>query len=182
MNNNNEHDVSNDNNEHGESNDNTKSFYVYCLLSTANTTYIGATIDLDRRLRQHNKEIKGGAKLTSIQVNKGHSWSRICYVSGFPTWNAALQFEWRWKNLSRKKIYAKHSSLHKRIHALHELVNLDKSTTNALPFNEWTLPLHINYYQDYLLKKDNNTNCNFYELYTHITQSTQYLHEISDII
>ena len=71
----------NDNNEQGESNDNNKSFYVYCLLSTANTTYIGATIDLDRRLRQHNKEIKGGAKLTSIQVNKGHSWSRICYVS-----------------------------------------------------------------------------------------------------
>ena len=167
--------------ENENENENEKQFYVYCLLSTANTTYIGATINLERRLRQHNKELKGGAKLTGIQVNKGHVWSRICYISGFPTWNAALQFEWRWKNLSRKKIYAKYSSLHKRIHALYELVMLDKSTTNAIPFNEWSLPLKINYSSDYYFpkSKSNNTiNVNFYELYTWTTQSNQYLHKI----
>jgi predicted GIY-YIG superfamily endonuclease len=32
--------------------------YVYLLYSD-NSTYVGATVDLDRRLRQHNKEIKG---------------------------------------------------------------------------------------------------------------------------
>ena len=35
-------------------------FFVYLLLSSDDSTYVGATVDLDRRLRQHNKEIKGG--------------------------------------------------------------------------------------------------------------------------
>jgi len=34
-------------------------FYVYLLQSTLGSTYVGATINLDHRLRQHNKEIKG---------------------------------------------------------------------------------------------------------------------------
>ena len=34
--------------------------YVYLLLATPrrDATYVGATVDLERRLRQHNKEIK----------------------------------------------------------------------------------------------------------------------------
>ena len=76
--------------------------YVYLLESTNKNTYVGATVDLDRRLRQHNKEIAGGAHATSIKVNSGEEWTRACHVSGFPNWQAALQFEWRWKQLSRK--------------------------------------------------------------------------------
>ena len=38
--------------------------YVYLLVSTKGNTYVGATVDLNRRLRQHNKEIKGGAHAT----------------------------------------------------------------------------------------------------------------------
>jgi hypothetical protein len=38
-------------------------FFVYLLLNkTGKCTYVGATIDLNHRLRQHNGEIKGGAK------------------------------------------------------------------------------------------------------------------------
>ena len=37
------------------------SYYVYFIKSTNESTYIGATVDLDKRIRQHNKEIKGGA-------------------------------------------------------------------------------------------------------------------------
>jgi len=33
--------------------------YVYLLECTDGSTYVGATVNLDRRLRQHNKEIKG---------------------------------------------------------------------------------------------------------------------------
>ena len=76
--------------------------YVYLLESTDNSTYVGATIDLEKRLRQHNKEIKGGAHATSIKVEKGQTWTRRCYVEGFPDWKAALQFEWAWKYYSRK--------------------------------------------------------------------------------
>ena len=80
---------------------NQNQFFVYLLQSSAGQTYIGATVDLDRRLRQHNKEIKGGAYATGTQVAKGEVWQRACHVSGFPSWQAALQFEWRWKQLSR---------------------------------------------------------------------------------
>ena len=76
--------------------------FVYLLVSTKGNTYVGATIDLNRRLRQHNKEIKGGAHATGIKVAQGESWVRAAHVSGFPDWQAALQFEWRWKHLSRK--------------------------------------------------------------------------------
>lgn len=114
------------------------SFYVYLLLSTNNCTYIGATVDLDRRLRQHNKEIKGGAFATSIQCIKGEVWTRIVYISGFPDWKSALQFEWRWKQLSRKIGNTKSISiLHKRFLALYQLLNLDKATTKAIPYCEW---------------------------------------------
>ncbi|NDE19905.1 MAG: hypothetical protein EB000_05660, partial [Alphaproteobacteria bacterium] len=33
--------------------------FVYLLESSDKATYVGATVDVDRRLRQHNKEIKG---------------------------------------------------------------------------------------------------------------------------
>ena len=60
------------------------SFFVYFLESTNGSTYIGATMDLDKRIRQHNKEIKGGATATSIKVNQGELWSYACYVENFP--------------------------------------------------------------------------------------------------
>ena len=75
--------------------------FVYFLLCTDGSTYIGATVDLERRLRQHNKEIKGGAHATGIKVASGKSWCRVCHVSGFPDWKSTLQFEWRWKQISR---------------------------------------------------------------------------------
>ena len=117
-------------------------FYVYLLLSTNNNTYVGATIDVNRRLRQHNGEIKGGAKATTSKVARGEIWRRVCYVSEFPDWSAALQFEWRWKQISRK-IKKKQSPLNKRMEALNQLLSLEKSTTNAIPFSEWICPPKI---------------------------------------
>jgi len=117
--------------------------YVY-LLSYKNKTYVGATVDLERRLRQHNQELKGGAKYTGRVVSKGGKWKRICYVSGFPTWQAALQFEWKWKNLTRSlPKYPKVSSLQKRYEALNILLASDRSTSMAIPFSEWPTPPQI---------------------------------------
>jgi structure-specific endonuclease subunit SLX1 len=110
--------------------------YVYLLVSTNNYTYIGATVDIDRRLRQHNKELKGGAHATGIRVSKGETWSRACYVSGFPDWRSALQFEWRWKQLSRK-LSNNMLPLERRMNALQNLLKLDKSTSKSIPFEEW---------------------------------------------
>lgn len=89
-------------------NDNDKKYYVYILESSDKaSTYVGATINLDHRLRQHNKDLAGGAHATSIKVAQGHTWRRVCHVEGFPDWSAALQFEWRLKQLSRKLFQTK---------------------------------------------------------------------------
>jgi structure-specific endonuclease subunit SLX1 len=122
----------------------TKSFYVYLLESTNKSTYVGATVDLDHRLRQHNKEIKGGAVATSAKVNKGETWTRICHVEGFPTWNAALQFEWRWKQLSRK-LPMSLKPIERRAMALEQLLALERPTTKAVAYSEWTSPPNVVY-------------------------------------
>jgi structure-specific endonuclease subunit SLX1 len=111
-------------------------FYVYLLLSTNNNTYVGATIDVNRRLRQHNCEIKGGAKATRSKVARGETWRRVCYISEFPDWSSALQFEWKWKQLSRK-IKNRKTPLQKRMEALNVLLSLERSTLKAIPFSEW---------------------------------------------
>lgn len=113
--------------------------YVYLLVSSDQSTYVGATVDLERRLRQHNKEIKGGAFATGAKVNKGESWTRAAHVSGFPNWQAALQFEWRWKQLSRK-LPAKMFPLERRLKALKELISLERPTSKAMCYNEWENP------------------------------------------
>ena len=118
--------------------------YVYFLASTDNSTYIGSTIDLDRRLKQHNKILSGGAKATAIKVMQGNIWIRVCYVSGFPDWASALQFEWRWKNLT-KEISPKIFPIKRRIIALKKLLSLERSTKKAIPFSEWENPPEVNF-------------------------------------
>lgn len=126
--------------------------FVYLLATEdGKNTYIGATVNLDRRLRQHNGELVGGAHATHIQTAKGKIWRRVAYVSGFPDWTAALQFEWRWKQLSR--ICLKTSSknptkttgkktdngkpLERRFDALEKLFSLERPTTKSIPYREW---------------------------------------------
>jgi structure-specific endonuclease subunit SLX1 len=79
-------------------------------------TYVGATINPDRRLRQHNGEIAGGARAT-----KGRSWTRRFLVGGFVGEKAALRFEWRWKYLTRQA--PGDSMLERRSHALSLLLS-----------------------------------------------------------
>uniref|UniRef100_A0A6C0IFC8 GIY-YIG domain-containing protein n=1 Tax=viral metagenome TaxID=1070528 RepID=A0A6C0IFC8_9ZZZZ len=107
----------------------------YCyLLESDKKSYVGATLDPDRRLRQHNGEISGGAKAT-----KGSVWKRVCLVGTFPEERDALQFEWKWKNLSKSQ---KGSALERRKKALEILIMLEQSTKNARPFREYE-PLTI---------------------------------------
>jgi len=113
--------------------------YVYFIKSTLGSTYIGATVDLNRRLRQHNKLITGGARATSLKVAKGEEWSYYCYVENFPTYNEALKFEWRWKYISRQ-IQKECPSLNpteKRLEALKRLLALPKSTAKAIEYKDW---------------------------------------------
>jgi predicted GIY-YIG superfamily endonuclease len=113
------------------------SFFVYILLSSDNSTYVGATVDLERRLRQHNKEIKGGAFVTGAKVSNGQIWVRVAHVANFPDWQSALQFEWRLKQLSRR-ISLSVNPLHRRMIALKQLLKLERPTSKAKAYTEWT--------------------------------------------
>ena len=114
--------------------------FVYFIESTNGATYIGVTVNLDKRIRQHNKELKGFKLATSfVKLTQGEIWSYICYVENFPSWNEALKFEWRWKQLSRQ-IQKKQPNLkpkEKRLLALDQLLKLEKSTSKAIPYLEW---------------------------------------------
>ncbi len=67
---------------------------VYLLRSLnprySRRTYVGYTIDPERRIRQHNGEITGGAKRTI----KSRPWKMVCYIEGFPDQRTGLQYEW----------------------------------------------------------------------------------------
>ena len=123
-----------------------KKYYVYILESSdCKATYVGATVDLNHRLRQHNKELAGGAHATSVKVAQGCTWNRICFIQGFPDWSSALQFEWRLKQLSRMLLKTNKSDapIQRRIQALHQLLSLDKPTTKAIPYSSWPSPPEI---------------------------------------
>lgn len=116
--------------------------YVYLLVSTSGNTYVGATVNLDRRLRQHNKEIKGGAVATSNKVMKGETWRRVCYLKNFPDWSSALQFEWKWKFLTRKKKMSG-TPVERRMSVLQDLMASERSTSKAVPFKDWEIPIEL---------------------------------------
>ena len=80
---------------------------VYCL-TNGRKTYVGATKNFARRIRQHNQEIKGGAKYTKCTPGE---WRLLVRVEGFEdakatekeAWCTALSFEWHWKHARRYK-------------------------------------------------------------------------------
>ena len=84
---------------------------VVYLLRCGCRTYVGATLQLERRLRQHNGEIVGGARQTA----KGGPWVLACRVSGFRSFNEALKFEFAWRREGRRRrqrgCYARKESL-----------------------------------------------------------------------
>ena len=122
-------------------------YYVYFIKSTNGSTYIGATVNLDKRIRQHNKELKGGATATSQKVSQGEKWDYYCYVENFPSWNEALKFEWRWKQISRQiqKKNPRINPTEKRLEALNQLLQLEKSTSSAIPYNQFNIKPNVVY-------------------------------------
>lgn len=77
-------------------------YICYCLVNPAPTTrtYIGMTNNPVRRIRQHNGEIKGGARYTS---RRDGGWRYQWQVTGFESKHCALSFEWHWKRRSGRR-------------------------------------------------------------------------------
>ncbi len=111
--------------------------YCYMLYTEEGQTYIGATVDPDRRLRQHNKELSGGARATGMRVEQGLSWKRACYISNIPEWRSALQIEWRWKQLGRTQCKHIKNPIQRRLHSLKRLLSLEKPTEKGVPYDAY---------------------------------------------
>lgn len=64
---------------------------VYLLRNRkSGRTYIGSTTDVKRRLRQHNREIVGGARSTRLGAP---DWQIDCFLTGFATRSEACRWE-----------------------------------------------------------------------------------------
>ncbi|CAN4080605.1 unnamed protein product [Withania somnifera] len=76
------------------------SWCVYLILSTNPPikTYVGVTTNFSRRLKEHNGELKGGAKASRL----GRPWICACLIRGFKGRSEACAFESKWKQISRK--------------------------------------------------------------------------------
>ena len=73
-------------------------WYVYVLLCNDDSLYCGITTNLERRLKQHNGVIKGGAKYT-----RGRNPCRFVYIKKAMNRSIASKLEYQFKQLSRKK-------------------------------------------------------------------------------
>jgi predicted GIY-YIG superfamily endonuclease len=96
-----------------------------------------------RRLRQHNEEIKGGAKATH---GKGGAWEICAMLSGFPDHINALSCEWRMKCPSGRpgKREAKYQRVQGRVSSLSEILALDRWTGKCIVDNcDFKFKLHI---------------------------------------
>jgi predicted GIY-YIG superfamily endonuclease len=81
-------------------------YIVYLLVNTCNSnTYVGITNNKDRRIRQHNGELVGGAKYTCAKKGDGH-WVFYGWITGNTDTilekTRALSIEKRIKIMSRK--------------------------------------------------------------------------------
>ena len=119
-----------------DSNEKPWSFYI---IYNGKATYAGVSPDPIRRLRQHNGEIKGGAKYTT---SRGPGWSHICVISGFQDKIQAMQFEWAVKHVAPRNA----GGITNRIKKLYEVLQRDHWTSKS-PLAS-SVPLHIVWHAD----------------------------------
>jgi putative endonuclease len=100
---------------------------VYLIKSTiSNRTYIGCSNNYERRLKQHNGLLSGGAKYT----HTNRPWEIVLIISGLNNKQLALCLEWRLKRDTKMKTV---SGLEKRILNVFNVLNLDRFTKKCMP-------------------------------------------------
>jgi structure-specific endonuclease subunit SLX1 len=104
------------------------------IIENKKYTYVGVSNNVEKRLRAHNGEIKGGAKYTT---SKGSGWKHICVIHGFPTKIESMQFEWALKHVPPRNS----CGMKNRIKKLLILLYKEKWTSKS-PLSE-TMPLTI---------------------------------------
>ena len=122
-------------------------FHVYileaCDASKAGykPTYVGATVDVARRLRQHNGELAGGARRTTARCaprpkpggaeGSPQTWRVACTVGGFRTWSEALKFEFALRRVGARRV--RRWDLDGRRRALEVLLGMERWSSTSPP-------------------------------------------------
>jgi hypothetical protein len=105
------------------------------------------TNDFFRRFRQHNKEIKGGAKYTSKRTD----WYPICIIDGFDTMVEAMQCEWRVKKSGLLR------GPDGRVKHLSNMLKKEKWTSKSPVIKEQNLTIYIDdAFKPYLTTSSSN--------------------------
>ena len=121
-----------------ESSTGEKEWFFY-IIQNGPCTYAGVSPDPVRRLRQHNGEIKGGAKYTT---SKGPGWKHVCIVSGFQTKIQSMQFEWAVKHQKPRNV----GGIDARLKKLNEVM-LKERWTSKSPLSA-DVPLTVEYIEE----------------------------------
>jgi predicted GIY-YIG superfamily endonuclease len=112
---------------------------VYVVVHPTDCTYVGISPDVTRRLRQHNSEIKGGAKYTT---SKSPEWKHACIISGFQDKIQAMQFEWAFKHIIPRNA----GGIKNRFIKLYKLLTKERWTSKSPLASE--IPLRVTYLVD----------------------------------
>jgi len=100
-------------------------YIIYLLYNTSNnSTYIGITTNKERRLRQHNGELVGGAKYTKLQKKNGtwkfYGWLKLIEPEEQLIVNRAMSLEKKIKIRSKKS--KSKSTIDKRLDAINSIL------------------------------------------------------------
>ena len=118
--------------------------YLVYIIKSDKFSYVGMTNDFFRRFRQHNKEIKGGAKYTS----KRTYWYPVCIIDGFETMVEAMQCEWRVKKSGLLR------GPDGRVKHLSTMLKKDKWTSKSPLIKEQDLTIYIDDEYKEFIKND----------------------------
>jgi predicted GIY-YIG superfamily endonuclease len=108
--------------------------WKFYIIQNGPRTYAGVSPDPVRRLRQHNKELAGGAKYTTAFAP---GWTHKCIITGFQTKQQALQFEWAVKHCRPRG----KGGITNRMLKLQATLSKDKWTSKAC--NACDVPLEV---------------------------------------
>ncbi|KAI0512024.1 hypothetical protein KFK09_012658 [Dendrobium nobile] len=115
--------------------------YLLCSLSPRHKgrTYIGFTVNPQRRIKQHNGEKSCGAWRTK----RGRPWEMVLCIYGFPSNVSALQFEWAWQHPTESLAVRKAASSFKSLSGLANKIKLAYSMLNLPSWDNLNLTVNF---------------------------------------
>ena len=107
---------------------------MYVLYSPSKRrSYVGATVNAPRRIRQHRGELVGGARATRVAAD----WVFLAHVVGFATQHDALRFEWLLKRRGRRGRRASGTARERRLTAIASLLAEPEWAPRALTLRQF---------------------------------------------